>query len=170
MKMKILLIIVASLLALLSCSGADTIAGIETARPVSSTVSKPVLRATLPASWDENWFASPAVFDLDGDGKKEIIASRHSVLYVWNADSTLKWRAPVGENASTTNAHGSSRMYCSPVVGDLDGDGVLEIIISLKDALGGGLGGVQIWDVYSAKKSTLDWPTGRGNYLRTGEF
>lgn len=97
---------------------------------VPSEVSEPELVMTLPASWDENWFASPAVYDLDGDGNKEILASRHSVLYVWSNDGTLQWRAPVGENATTTNDHGSSRMYASPVVGDFDNDGLGEIAIS----------------------------------------
>lgn len=92
-------------------------------------VASPALRTTLPASWDEDWFASPAVYDLDGDGNMEIIAGRHSVLYVWNADGTLKWSAAVGENANLppTIVHGSSRQYASPVVGDLDNDGKGEI-------------------------------------------
>lgn len=94
-------------------------------------VARPVLRATLPASWDEDWFASAAVYDLDGDGKMEIIAGRHSVLYVWNANGTLKWSAAVGENANLppTIVHGNSRQYASPVVGDLDNDGKGEIAI-----------------------------------------
>ncbi|MBN1578026.1 MAG: VCBS repeat-containing protein [Chitinispirillaceae bacterium] len=205
-------------------------AGLTTVDLTPSAVSMPVLRTTLPASWDENRFSSPAVFDLDNDGKNEIIASRHSVLYVWKSDGTPLWRAPVGENASTSNNHGSSRMYCSPAVGDLnndqfgeiaicysnkaavydhngsllpgwpvsfpnssneirsiaacdlDGDrsceilavktsdGPVEIVVSLKDDVGGGKGGVQVWDVASAVKSNLDWPTGRENYLRTGDF
>ncbi len=95
-------------------------------------VASPVLRTTLPASWDEDWFASTAVYDLDGDGSMEIIAGRHSVLYVWNANGTLKWSAAVGENANLppTIVHGSSRQYASPVVGDLDNDGKGEIAIS----------------------------------------
>ena len=92
-------------------------------------VATPVLRTTLPASWDEDWFASPAVYDLDGDGSMEIIAGRHSVLYVWNSDGTLKWSAPVGENATPSIVHGSSRQYSSPVVGDLDNDNKGEIAI-----------------------------------------
>jgi hypothetical protein len=55
----------------------------------ASSVSGPVLRATLPASWDENWYSLPAVFDLDKDGSNEIVAARHSVLYVWKANGAL---------------------------------------------------------------------------------
>ena len=97
-------------------------------------VSEPQLRTTLPASWDENWFASPAIFDLNNDGRMEIIASRHSVLYVWNASGVLLWRAPVGENASSPNDHGTHRQYASPVVGDLDGDGDGEIAIAYNNS------------------------------------
>ena len=104
--------------------------GLDQMKETASGVSEPVVRTTLPASWDENWYSSPAVFDIDKDGKNEIIASRHSVLYVWKPDGSLLWRAPVGENASSANDHGSSRMYCSPVVGDLNNDGYGEIAIS----------------------------------------
>jgi hypothetical protein len=96
----------------------------------SQPVSQPVLRMTLPASWDENWFGSPAVYDLDADGSVEIIAGRHSVLYVWSSDGSLLWRAPVGEEASSPNDHGSQRQYTAPVVGDLDNDGNGEIAVA----------------------------------------
>jgi hypothetical protein len=89
-----------------------------------------VLSATLPASWDENWLGSAAVYDLDADGQMEIVAGRHSVLYAWSADGALLWRAPVGEDATSPNDHGESRQYASPVVGDLDGDGTGEIAIA----------------------------------------
>ncbi|MBN1979952.1 MAG: VCBS repeat-containing protein [Chitinivibrionales bacterium] len=125
--MKILLFAV---FIFLTCSNKNPTAGLNNTSEQPSTVSKPHLRMTLPASWDENWFASPAVFDLDQDGSNEIIASRHSVLYVWENDGTLLWRAPVGENSTSANDHGSSRMYCSPVVGDLNNDSYGEIAIS----------------------------------------
>jgi len=108
-------------------SDSDTSSG---SGSTSSNVSRPVLRLTLPASWDENWFASPAVFDLDGDGRKEIIAARASVLYVWNATGTKLWRAPVGESATSANDHAEARQYAGPVVGDLDADGYGEIAIA----------------------------------------
>jgi hypothetical protein len=89
------------------------------------------LRQTLPASWDENWFASPAVYDLDGDGSAEIVAARASVLYVWSSDGGALWHTPAGESASTASSdHGSNRQYASPVVGDFDGNGAAEIAIA----------------------------------------
>ncbi len=125
------LTIIIIIIVLTSCTDdkITSIPSLEETDPITSNVSKPVLFTTLPASWDENWFSSPAVFDIDNDNHNEIIAARHSVLYVWESDGTLFWRAPVGENASTSNDHGSSRMYCSPVVGDLDNDGMGEIAI-----------------------------------------
>ena len=92
-------------------------------------VSAPSLRQTLPASWDENWLASPAVVDLDGDGDMEIVAARHSVLYAWGHEGDLLWRAAWSFNASDPEEHGSSRMWASPAIADFDGDGDLEIAV-----------------------------------------
>jgi hypothetical protein len=66
----------------------------------SGPVQAPVLSKTLPGSWDENWLASPSVADINGDGRMEIIAPRHSVLYVWKDDGTLLWKTAFGYSAS----------------------------------------------------------------------
>lgn len=55
-----------------------------------------------------------------------------------------------------------------PTLADVAQDGDLEIVISLKDTTGDGTGGVQIWDVTTAKTGKLPWPTGRGDLLRSG--
>lgn len=110
--------------------GCGLLAAIFATPALCIPVSAPVLRTTLPASWDENWFGSVAVYDLNNDGAMEIIAGRHSVLYVWDNEGKKLWRAPVGENSSSPNNHGSSRQYAAPVVGDLNNDGKGEIAIA----------------------------------------
>jgi hypothetical protein len=56
----------------------------------------------------------------------------------------------------------------APTLADIDGDGQLELVVSLKDAVGGGKGGVQIWDLPGSQTNCLIWPTGRGGNLRQG--
>jgi hypothetical protein len=90
----------------------------------------PVLKTTLPASWDGGWFGSAAAWDLDGDGTQEIVAARHSVLHAWNSRGELAWRAVAGSDGTLEEVHGSQRQYAGPVAGDLDGDGDGEIAVA----------------------------------------
>lgn len=92
--------------------------------------SLPVLKTTLPASWEESWFGSPAVYDLDGDGTREIIAARHGLILVWSSQGELAWRAVAGSPGTLDDVHGPTRQYAGPVVGDLDGNGKGEIAIA----------------------------------------
>jgi hypothetical protein len=127
----------------------------------SGAVQMPVFRATLPGSWDENWLASPAVADINGDGKFEIIAPRHSVLYVWRNDGTLLWKTAFGYSASNSPDHGTTRMWPSPVVGDFNRDGKLEIAVAggIEDNLGINL------CLYDGRGNVMQgWPKRFGDY------
>lgn len=92
----------------------------------------PVLRTTLRDRAEEAWLASPAVADLDWDGKKEIIVPRDNRLLAWRPDGTLKWYVDLPEG----------RIWTSPLVGDFAGDGQLEVVVAARgnvymfDALG----------------------------------
>ncbi len=102
----------------------------EAADGSSGEVQAPVLRQTLPGSWDENWLASPALVDVNADGVLDIVAPRHSVLYVYSGDGTPLWQTAWSHSASDSPDHGTVRMWPSAAVGDFDGDDDVEIAVS----------------------------------------
>ncbi|MFO0627367.1 MAG: FG-GAP-like repeat-containing protein [Polyangiales bacterium] len=107
--------------------------------------------------------AGVAVADLSDDGVPEVIFATYSTqqntsaLFVLNASGALLHRVALpGRGAMAV-----------PTVGDLDGDGTLEIVVSLKDAASDGAE-VLVFNVAASGTRCLPWPTGRGNYLRNG--
>ncbi len=67
-------------------------------------------------------FAAPAVGDVDGDGREEVVAADSAGnLAVLAEDGTLEWRAP--------GAMGRVCADSCPAIADLDGDGRAEILV-----------------------------------------
>lgn len=89
----------------------------------SATVQAPTLLLTLKDRYEEAWLASPAVADLDLDGKNEIIVPREGLVVVWKSDGSPAWRYTTG----------GSRIWASPVVADFRGDKKLEIAVAARD-------------------------------------
>lgn len=83
---------------------------------------QPELILSLTDSYHEGWLASPAVADLDGDGKNEIVVARAGRLIVWAADGKKRWSVDV-----------EGRIWASPVVADLTAAPGLEIAIAARD-------------------------------------
>jgi hypothetical protein len=109
------------------------------------------------------------IADLNGDGVPEII---------FNTFTSGEPREPEmpahliildnqGNELHKIEIFGRGSM-AAPTIADLNNDGQPELILSLKDTLGGNDGGVQIWDLPGASTNCLPWPTGRGNFLRQG--
>ena len=96
-----------------------------------SAVKAPVLKwqyGGCYASWCETgWYSSPAVADLDGDGKKEIIASAYSIAVLDGQTGNLEWRVGPGRDRSEDPSY-NHRTWPGIDVTDVDGDGYLEII------------------------------------------
>jgi hypothetical protein len=86
-------------------------------------------KAGCYSSWCETgWYSSPAVADLDGDGKVEVIASAYSIVVLDGATGNLKWRVNSGTDRSHPDKDNVGRTWPGIVIADVDGDGQLEIV------------------------------------------
>jgi len=124
-----------------------------------------------------SWYASPVVADLGGDGKNELIAAYYSIR-VFASDGSLLSRADGG----------SGRVYAPHAVGDLEGDGIPEIVCgsgnsapaapAVYDLNGDGEleifvqtfdHGMDVFTVPGSACNGTSWPTARGGPLRMGQ-
>lgn len=88
-------------------------------RAAPTTTSLPV-RAGFPVETSHDLFGSPAVADVDGDGKSEIfVGGADGKIYAYKANGTTLtgWPQSVGDP-----------VVSSVAIGDLDRDGKLEIV------------------------------------------
>src|SRR4051812_50015340 len=87
----------------------------------SAKVAKPRFVRNI-ATGETGWFSSPALVDLTGDKKLEIVAPSYST-FVFGAKGGL-----LGKGTAT-----EGRVYAPSVVADLDHDGTKEIVVGGND-------------------------------------
>ncbi|MBN1655387.1 MAG: VCBS repeat-containing protein [Deltaproteobacteria bacterium] len=78
------------------------------------------LLAGWPTSVGEIYSASPtALGDIDSDGEAEIVVASYNNIWAFNSDGSLvlDWPSTVG------------KVFSSPVIGDINYDGALEVIV-----------------------------------------
>ena len=92
---------------------------------------------------ETGWFASPALVDLTGDRRLEIVAPFYRL------------------RNQRTNGNGVG-IAAAPSIADLDRDGRLEIVVTTFDH------GIDVYRVPRSNAKRLPWPTARGNLLRDG--
>ena len=115
-------------------------------------------------------FASePAVADLDGDGRAEVLFTSwtakgsgqsgklHILNYQGNVLHEIDLPGPYG--GATWNG-----ALAAPTLADLDGDADLEIVLNTAHS------GFVAYDLPGTSAARLFWPTGRANYLRSGSL
>ncbi len=107
----------------------------------AALVQQPTFVRNLKTN-ETGWFSSPAVFDLDKDGKNEIIAPMYST-FVFDAQGKQLSKASVTKG----------RVYAPGVVADLDHDGIIEVVV------GGNSGTAVAYEFKSGALQTKQgWP------------
>jgi uncharacterized protein (TIGR03382 family) len=92
---------------------------------------------------DLQFFANPAIADIDGDGKMEVISgSGGGVLHAWNVDGV----EPEGWPKFTGHW-----ILSSPAVGDVDGDGDLDVVVGTRQ------GWLFVWSTSASAGAAVAW-------------
>jgi len=107
--------------------------------------------------------AGVAIADLSADGSPEVVFNTYSTaadrgeLVILDAQGQPLHALPLPRRGAMP----------VPTIGDVDADGVVDIVVSLKDAEDK-LESVYVYRVPGSAMNCLPWPTGRGNLLRSG--
>jgi hypothetical protein len=104
-----------------------------------------------------------AIGDLNRDGVPELVFATYSPdenksnLFVLDAGGNVLHQLPLPRRGA----------MAVPTLADVDGDGTVEIVVSLKDAEDM-VESVLVYTVPGSADNCLPWPTGRGSLLRNG--
>jgi len=101
-----------------------------------------VLSGDITADSSSHSQQSPAIGDLDGegpDGRSIVVATFEGEVYAYGADGSVRAGFPVTIDRSKVDVTSEewtidSGIAVAPVLGDMDGDGDLEIVIAAMDA------------------------------------
>lgn len=121
---------------------------------------------------------SPVIADIDGNGSLEVLAANYWSVHVLNGRTggALTCQGPSSSCGSTKSLFTWKTVKSTPAVGDINGDGVLEVVIGSGNALNtGNRGQLYAWTNIQLGSPTgtqqpysAPWPMFRGNATHSG--
>ncbi len=130
-------------------------------------------------SWGGH-FTSPIIADLDQNGSLEVLIANRAAVSIFSGHTGTPLSCPERECSDDQRlAYTASTLRASPAVGDLDGDGLYELMIGGGNSAARGSGFIYTWTGFEGSlgsepengaKGELPWPTARGDNHRRGVF
>ncbi len=120
-------------------------------------------KSGYPRCLDTPLWSSPAIHDLNGDGNLDIAIGTNNYLeggrQVGNEKVVRAWTGKSGKLLWDTSLGSNNRIFSSPAVGDVGGDGALDIAF-------GAISGSNYGKVYllSAKSGAIRWSREGGHH------
>jgi FG-GAP repeat len=121
---------------------------------------------------------SPVVADVDGNGSLEVLVANFWSVHVLNGrtGAALTCQGPSSSCGSTKSLFTWKTVKSTPAVGDINGDGVLDVVIGSGNVLNSGSRGqlyawtnIQLGSPGGAQAPySAPWPMFRGNATHTG--
>lgn len=111
--------------------------GTPTPTPTPTATPYPELSGFPLAMGDDAGHTSPLIADMDGDGANELLAAtRRGEVFVWNAEGIPRPGYPLRT---------AGRITGQLAMGDLDGNGELELVAGVRAEEAGAEGQVYVW-------------------------